>query len=372
MWVHGRWRALIVYIGLLSIMFIACFSNPTKSENSHFVKQDRRLWFIYIIITLTFALRASSVGRDLPGYERIYNLTTSIEWCNFNYVYFEKGYIFLMKVCSLFGLEFQSFLAVCAVLTLFPVYLFINRYSDNKYLSIFIFFSYMYFEFALTAVRQAISMSIALIGFMVLASSVKRKYLYYIAIIYVASLFHKGALICYLILPFLAVKSISLYTVLVVGCGAIGLILRPFVLRYIKDYFEKDTFNENAELYIGLNFVFLIIISAWFILVLTKKEKKNAEQSISIEDDSNILFFKLFLLSIMIALFFGKETSARSYMYYNQTIIILIPNCLKMTKMQKKQTLEVFILAFFASFFAWNTLSKNNFDIVPYRFFWQR
>ena len=231
-----------------------------------------------------------------------------------------------------------------------------------------------------------------------------------------------------------------------------GLALRPFLFSYIKNLFGKDSFNENAGLYMGMNFIFLIIISVWFVLVLIDKYKpsltdedalaltgedtlfqadeetltlmdddslfltdddisylteeetfpadeedamslvnddeqfindedtpdltddneNDVEDKTGIKNDPNVLFFKLFLLSMLISLFFGSETSARSYMYFNYTIIILIPNIFKITPLPRKEHIEIFMSVFFAAFFVWNTLMGNSFDIVPYNFFWQR
>lgn len=367
---------MTVYIALLGFMCVTFIADHSSFHGADLEKRSNKLLrLVFIAIFLLCAFRASSVGRDIPGYEKIYNQSVNIAWDNYDYVYFESGYIFLMKICLAVGMNFQWFLAVSYLIMLLPVYFFIKTYSDEKIVSAFVFVCYMFFEFYLTGLRQAISMSIALIGFMVLLSGKKWRVLYYIGIIYLACLFHQGALICYLILPLLFIHNIIVFSsVIVAGCG-VSLLLRNFIFSTIKEFFGKETFNLDAGLYIGLNFLFLILLAALFLTANIFGEKKTYGGGDpgwkKITNDPDDLLLKLFLVSIMIALFFGSELSARSYMFYNMSIVILLPNALKKLSGKIELVLFLGLIVFLMVFFIWNALSANNFDIVPYRFFWQ-
>lgn len=368
---------MIIYLLLIVFIFIVFLIDNSKISE---IEKDNRanllLRLVFFVLFLICALRSSSVGRDMPGYERVYDMTKSIDWNNYSYVYFENGYKFLMKVCIAFGFSFQMFMAICYVIILVPLYIFIKKYSNNKILSAFIFVCYMFFEFDLTGLRQAIAMSISIIGFMILLSNMKRKLVYYILIIFLASLFHKSAFICYLILPFLFIKSVIVYSIFLLLGSVTSLFLRRYLFVLIKEFFEKDSFTVDAKFYIGLNFIFLLILAVFFVYVqFTTKTKQSKESLKNWEIIDNIqtddLLLKLYLLSIVIALFFGSETSARSYMYYNYTIILLLPNCILKFAKNKHLQYDFFLVLFLIVFFVRYTLLGSNFDIVPYRFFWQ-
>ena len=368
---------MTIYILLMIIMLMAyVYDNSKNDSKDTSVRSNRILFVLFVLIFLICALRSTSVGRDIPGYEKVYKWTKDISWDNYNYVYFENGYIFLMKICSAIGMSFQGFMAVCYVIILAPLYYMIKRYSKDKVLSVIIFICYMFFDFALTGLRQAISMSIAILGFMVLTSKSKWKWLYYIIIIFVASLFHKGAYICFLIIPFLIVKDIVFYTAWITVGAGISLVLRRYLFVTIKNFFEKDTFTVNAGLYIGFNLIMLVVLAALFLVaqIYTKWRRASIKETwrTADSDESDDLFLKIFMLSIVIALFFGDETSARSYMYYNQAMIVLLPNINNKLFDNRSKFINGFILIIlFMSFFVWNTLLGSNFDITPYKFFWQ-
>ena len=80
---------------------------------------------------------------------------------------------------------------------------------------------------------------------------------------------------------------------------------------------------------------------------------------------------KWFLLSAMIMLVFGADTSVRSYMLYSQVIMVQLPNSILCWKNKDRLIINAVLTLFFVAFFFTNSLLPNNFDIVPYKFFWK-
>lgn len=87
------------------------------------------LLFSFVSIFLIFALRSYTVGRDVPGYRRIYLDVLNHPFSDFDYVYFEKGYQLLSKICGFSGVSWQVFLSIVSALILIPIYVFIKKYS---------------------------------------------------------------------------------------------------------------------------------------------------------------------------------------------------------------------------------------------------
>ncbi len=365
-----------IYIGFLGFIFIWAFACQAGkiSEKS---KKALFLNGVFLVMYLLYSLRASSVGRDLPGYERVYNMTGGVSFGDFGYVYFENGYILLMKVCHALGMSFQAFMAFVNAIILIPVYLFIKKYSTSPLLSVLIYTCYMFFEFNMTGIRQAIAASIVLLGIMALLSLKKQPLLAYLVIVFVATFFHRGAFIGFLYLPFHFMKSMKTYTLSAIGLLAVALLGRGYLMSFIKNYFDKESMNASAGLYIGLNVVFLLGLAALFTFGAYQREcamkKASADTDLEKYDiEKTPIFEKMFLLSIVTVFLFGSDNAVRSFMLFNQVFIVLLPNCIKRVFDKKTYTLAMMaMIAFFTVFFFTNTLLENSFDIVPYKFFWE-
>ena len=111
----------IVFLIFVALAALFCRMHYTESRKN-------KILFLNIVWLAMFFLcvfRASSVGRDLPGYREAYEATGTFSWNDFGYVYFENGYILLMKVCTQLNLSFQWFLTVVTIFTMLPVYIYI-------------------------------------------------------------------------------------------------------------------------------------------------------------------------------------------------------------------------------------------------------
>lgn len=339
-------------------------------------RSNRILLFSFILIYLVCVLRSPSVGRDIPGYERIYEETSRISWKNFDYVYFEKGYILLMKICIKLGLSFQGFFAVVYTIILYPIYLFVKRYSTDKLFSTLIYVCYISFEFNLTGLRQAIAISIVLLSFIALLEAHKFSKVLYILLVLVAASFHKSAYIALVFLPVVWIKSISFYTITMAFGTVFSLFSRRYLFSYIKELFGKESFSLDASLHIGGNIIFMCAVAIFALIVndaqysLIMKNGRGDSSECIVKSYTDGFMLKAFMFGIVLAIFFGNETSARSFMFFSQAIMILIPN-LSLNFDEKSRFIfkGVFVL-FFIVFFYFNTLTGSNFDIVPYSFFW--
>lgn len=342
-------------------------------------QNKRKAYFlngVFLVMYLLYALRATSVGRDLPGYENAYNVTATMAWSDYEYIYFENGYIFLMKVFNRLGFSFQGFMAVVNLIILLPIYIAIRRYSRRPFLSVLVYVCYMFFEFNMTGIRQAIAASIMLLGIIALQEVKKKSLLVYTLAVALATQFHKAAFIGFLYIPFHFVKSWKVYFSAIAGIIIVFLFGRGAIMSFVKDFFEKETMDADAGVYIGLNMVFLLGLAVLFAFgahnraVLARTHPGEvAEGDMKMQTMQD----KMFLLSIATLFLFGSDTSVRSYMLLNQVIITHFPNCLRnIFDKESERIMVIFFCLFFVVFMFTNTLLANNFDIIPYRFFWTK
>ena len=366
---------LTIYVVLLILTFLAMIIDHSTIMASNTKKRSNiLLGIIFISLFLICVLRSSSVGRDIVGYEDAYKMTKDVPFSDFNYIYYENGYLLFMKICIVLKMNFQCFLVVTYLIILFPIFIFIEKFSNDKIFSALIYICYIIFEFDLTGLRQAIAMSIALVAFVVLIEKKKMYMLWYVLLILLAMTFHKSAIICFAILPLMLIKDIKWYAIIIVVATIVSLSLRSTLFPFIKQLFDKDSFNTNAALHIGANVIFMVIMAAYFLYVLNIGEKEsgfNWEFYNGIFIENNKLLYKIFLIGVLLAIFFGNETTARSFMFFAQSLIILLPNTLFYLEKKSSIILRMLFVAFFVYFFVTNTLIANNFDIVPYKFYWQ-
>lgn len=366
---------LTIYVGLLILTFLAMIIDHSTIMASNTQKRSNiLLGIIFISVFLICVLRSGSVGRDIVGYEDAFEMTKNVPFSDFDYIYFENGYVLFMKICVAMKMNFQCFLVVTYLIILFPIFIFIEKFSNDKIFSALIYICYIIFEFDLTGLRQAIAMSITLVAFVVLIEKKKMYMLWYVLLILLAMTFHKSAIICFAILPLMLIKDIKWCSIIVVAATIVSLSLRNTLFPFIKQLFDKDSFNTNAALHIGANVIFMVIMAVYFLYVLNIGEKEsgfNLEFYNGIFIENNKLLYKIFLIGILLAIFFGNETTARSFMFFSQSLIILLPNTLFYLEKKSSIILRMLFVAFFVYFFVTNTLIANNFDIVPYKFYWQ-
>lgn len=369
---------MTVYLLLiLSIIFLMALDKNGEKLTNDKKRSNCILLFSFILIYLVCVLRDPTVGRDIPGYREAYEWTRKTSFNDFEYIYFEKGYLLLMKICIKLGLSFQGFFAVAYTIILYPIYLFIKRYSTDKLFSAIIYICYISFEFNLTGLRQAIAISIVLLSFIALLEAQKFSKVLYVLLVLIAASFHKSAYIALVFLPVVAIPSLSWYTASMIFGTIIGLLSRRYLFAYIKNLFGKESFSLDAGLHIGGNIVFMVAIVAFAVYVLYMQNKANsgvyAANTPEKTENFKIYNFmlKVFMFGIVLAMFFGEETSARSFMFFSQSIMVLIPNLCNAFDKSSKIILKSIFVLFFVIFFYFNTLNANNFDIVPYRFFWK-
>lgn len=367
-----------IYLALIFIvLFAGVIDHSTFLSNYHLERRRFLVKFLFIVIFLVCVLRAPTVGRDILGYERAYELTRNVPFLDFNYIYFESGYLLLMKICVNLQMSFQCFLALVYLIILYPLYFIIKRYSHSPIFSILIYVCYMLFEFELTALRQSIAMSILLFSFVALVEKNKWYILKFVLIVMLASTFHKSALLCLILLPLVSIKNLRKYTILLTGVGIFSLAVRNYLLQYVKVLFSKDTMNAGATMYIGLNIIFLFIITLFMLYIQFHELGK--ERIFARYTDATIIVYnkidthlsKIFMFSIVVALFFGSDTSARSFMYFMQVIVVLLPNIIYKLETKSRMLVSIVFIVFFCVFFYRNSLSGGGFDIIPYKFFWQ-
>lgn len=235
---------MLIYL-LIYIPFILCawydFDGKTGTK-----KKDQILWFWVIVFTLFRGLRWDT-GTDWDQFLEVYN---HAHWNNiFSYVRYgeqtmDYGYMFLNAVFNESGMPYTAFLLASNFWIMWCYKDFCMRHTAYPILSL-IFFLNIGVPFP---VRQTIAMATSLFGYRFAA---EKKWFSFFIIAVVATLIHKGSLICFLVLliPYLLDRFTIKWWMYA------GLYLSTFIVtRVIGDYIRDIAFlisatNENLAAY---------------------------------------------------------------------------------------------------------------------------
>lgn len=317
--------------------------------NEKIIFNNRKIMFyiVTIILFLFAALRGNGDG-DYYNYKSMCeHISTTERLFNNNYPV-EFGFRLLSYSINLFGLNSQWIIIIMNFISITFTYISINKYSEDKILSVLVFFP-LFLMFDMHASRTAVAMSICLYGFRYI---LEKKFIKYFICVFIASNFHKSALITLLLYPFVSIKvnTISstvilfLCVILVKTVGINELVINILNLLGLDrlsyrfyEYTQSTRFGYEYKLYdprLMLN-VIIYYMSTIFCKFTEKKEK---------------FFQRSVLLGIIISILFSQNTVfvTRLSNFFNIYLIFLIPLICKKSIVKQKDIIRLFfILAYF-------------------------
>lgn len=156
-------ESLIFYIIVFMIVFLL------NIIGKKFYKNNKAISYIFIIASFTILLFLYGVryqvGTDYKSYIEYYEIIKYTKWVNLFYLNWEKGFLIILKLYSLFIKEPRLIFFLFGFLTLFPIYK-INKDYDFKYLPMsIIIFCFIFLAFSFNGMRQAVAMSFVLWSF---------------------------------------------------------------------------------------------------------------------------------------------------------------------------------------------------------------
>ena len=201
-------------------------------------KDNTFLFFSMGFLLLLNCLRGESVGNDTIAYRRLFYYyigkgdlfdvsDAGLRWMN---EYVDVGYRFINVLFGRISNNFQLFISLISVFLYYNATKFIKRESENVSISVLLFFLIFYHPY-FNVLRQAIAVTILLIGFPFLKG---KKYIKYSIFILVACLFHKTAVVAFLLIPLMHIRRYSFYRTLFIITAVIGLTATKLVSRIVS------------------------------------------------------------------------------------------------------------------------------------------
>lgn len=351
---------LIAYLLLLPI--VSAFFIRDNRKRQHFI-----LWMGMMAIFLLLALKKETVGSDILGYKREYLHSMNMSWRNTGYIYFEAGFIQLMKVFSKLQIPFQVFTAMIYAVCCNAYYRFIKKYSANTALSLLIFVCYQFFVFHISGLRQSLAMAICIYGFLLYDSAWQRRWIRLvaaIAIVLLAAMVHQSAVLFLTVLAFIQWKPNKVHWMVMLAVIAASVFMRPLVLRFINLLFGRSFLSSRISL--GGNFIFLLGLSVFCVIANYQKKAQTQAAGKFFPIATNVL-----MMAVAAQLLLSGSSLLRGSMYLTLFLIPGIPCALKCFDRRTELLLSWALSLFFIALFWIDTLSINQLDLCPYLFFWQ-
>lgn len=356
------------YLSLLSfILFAGIFSSILPQE------KGPRAFLCFFTFFLFFAFsagRSFDVGGDLSQYLPEYHDIKSISFYDLiqnGYGSREYGFLIIEKIFSYFLPSERGYLVWTSFVILFLYFYAISKYSQNTFLSIFLFCT-LIFGNTLNILRASISVALGLCS---LKSVVDRKFVSFLLYVLGATLIQRTA-ITLLPLYFLYGRKYNPRLIIIFMLGALfasflleGNSLMTFISTYIQTYSSLEDTDYILEKSSGISpmsvlLCGLTILGMWVHSMRSRKDPMLEFYVYVIAFATVIQFFSsVFVLMNRI-----------SYFYYS-FIIFYVPLLIsRFNRIGNRRFFKVGFMFFFAIFYFYGLL-ENVQHIYPYQFFWQ-
>lgn len=328
-----------------------------------FYKQrNSRLSFCLVaglIFYLLLLLKHDLVGSDTQNYHWLFDYVKDNgddAFIGDNIIVSEIGFYKLLLFCSKLG-DFKLLLGIVYLLYIGVFVYYIFKYSNNVWLSFFLFLTTGYFMFACT-MRQCIAWSILLIA---LQFALRKKFLLYMFTGLLASLFHVSAII-FLPVYFicndrLTWKQILFFLlILVVILFSTSSIMR-FLFQFSgKDYYFKMETGGIVTLLLHVGYA----IWAFYLFSMKRLGKMT------------VILMKLnFIILLLFPFAFFNPAFFRIYKYFDLVYVLLIPNLISTITHKKIRLVLALLFVLYGSFNFFIQTPRTGVRNLPYVFFWE-
>ncbi len=279
----------MIYFIILAVIIRAQLLNIF--ENKYFKKRGDIYFLIVSLIIIFIAAFRDGIGYDFNSYREIHHKINILGF-GANAVGVEFGY-YLLNIIG--KSDFAIVIFLSALIGVTVKILIINKYSEDKWMSLMVYFTGIFIMFDMGAIRQGIAMAIALVS---LKYILDKDLIKFLITILLASLFHLSILL-FIPLYFLNSKELnrrSIYLITLISllislinfnslAMSISNYLPNFVATKLQYYLSIDSGNITISLIKRV--VFLVIFVEFY-------KRKN------IKDKIALLFLNAYILSVIL------------------------------------------------------------------------
>lgn len=285
------------YIILFIIILVIILDNI---PDNYKITKMGKYFFVGISITIfAIAILRDGVGFDYHNYERLFKYTKdpNISMWSLNS---EVGYIFLNYISNSYRMVIILSACIAIPLKLITIY----KYSDNKLISLLLYYSGFFIMYDMGVIRQGISVAF---GFISIHYILNKSFKKFFLTIIIGSLFHITVL-SFLPLYFLSHKKINRKTfyIIIPILIILSLFIDPSqIMLKLNTFNPIEIFSNKVIYYIETNTgekLTLSLIKRILFLVLFIESYNYYK----IDDKKSLVFFNGYFLSVVFMALFSS------------------------------------------------------------------
>lgn len=344
------------------------------------IKNDKRFCKVAAFqMFLILALRREDIGGDLGGYKYVYNTVATWSWNDLvtNFRVFsrfnitgivngessniatEGGYLVINWLLNHVGITFHGFLIILSALYMYSFGKFVEKYSQNILTSFILFIGFTGYQYCFGLLRYWMAVSIFLLSIHFLEENRKVHFI----IIVIATFFVYRSMIIYLPLLYFYNKKIRKRQLAGVGFSWIILLIAS---QWLYSKYLSSIMAHFGNVLMGefrWNKMIILMFLTYFLIY-------GLVDSRVFEKPINRITMWCFLLSVYIEILgMNNDTFARLIWMLFIGVVVLIPNLIEEYKDVRIR--QFALIAIYLMMFAMMLLTYENYNIVPYRFFWE-
>lgn len=355
---------MLIYVCMYALFFVMfCYYTIVYGHK----KQNKLMaWTGFVLITMVLGLRHPSMGVDLAygtdfGYLGSFSKISTFSWIEIlemdEFKNYEKGYVILNKLLSVFCKDHQFLLFSCAALCVWPVaYRLAHNKEQDSLFSWLIYLGLPCFLMNYSGLRQALAIGWVFFAFKYIE---ERRFWKYCLCILLASTFHSTAIVCMVAYPIFHVKMQRNVRFLTILAFPVVYVFRYQIFMVLLRIMGKETeLDYNGAVNLMLLFILIYIVCS---ILYSKDERYNGYLNI---------FFIACACQCMGGLY---STIMRIGYYFMMALPILLPITAKNFGNQRDEYIFKFGAGAGFTMFAWMSISAGSWALSnPYYFFWSK
>lgn len=362
---------LLMFMPLLISSFITqykCKYTINYERKEEISKQNCILTVFFVMLFMILALRDESIGRDLKNYKFYFENFSTFD---FRGVFEGKRdvlYVFLNWMVARYTNNYQVFLVIVALITVFPIAVVYNKDKQHSFLKIVLFMNMSTFIMLFSGLRQSIAIAVGVIAY----EFVKRKKLLpFLLFAFIAWGFHHSAFMILLFYPLYHITFKKKHLWFVVPSIMIVFIFNKQIFALATNLIGSDKYTTTTSSTGAYTMIFLFAMFAVFSYVIPD-EKKMDKETLGLRN--------FLLLAVLLQCFSPVHSLAmRMNYYYIIFIPMLLPKIITSAKDELKEIAyfaKVILILFFVSYYLFNTYNScqtgiSALDTYPYVPFWK-
>ncbi len=324
-------------------------------------KRKEKLFFILLTIVLAVFVGLRTGYNDTGTYRHMYESLSpglgNILSLNFS-LGANPGFWITNTILKTIGVSTQNYLMFYALITVCIYLWFIRKYSDDIWLSVFLFFTMGCYTFTMAAIKQCVAVAFCLIAVDRIMQDKRKAFIFWIL---VAATFHPYSLM-YLVVPFLTFNPWSGKTyVLLILFAVIGFSLQP-LLGTVVDITTLLGEEYDASTFVGESINIFRLLVIWVPVILSFLTKRY-QQDNNTKIDNIILNLTMLNAEIMfIGLFGTANYFARLANYFLIFQALCLPHLFRAFTKDSQKIMKVLCIIGFLAYFYYANVINLNFD----------